>query len=49
MPWIVRLNPNLEGTRHHSKAWARDQGILDGETGPSGSVIWDEAKFDAMD
>ncbi len=49
MPWVARLNPNLEGARHHSKAWARDLGIVEGETGPSGSFIWDEQKFDAMD
>jgi germacradienol/geosmin synthase len=49
MPWPARLNPNLAGARVHSKAWARDMGILEGETGPSGAAIWDEAKFDAMD
>jgi germacradienol/geosmin synthase len=49
MPWVARLNPNLEGARRHSKAWARDVGILEGETGPSGSYIWDERQFDGMD
>ena len=49
MPWPARLNPNLAGARVHSKAWAREMGILEGETGPSGTVIWDERKFDAMD
>ncbi|HVF13115.1 MAG TPA: germacradienol/geosmin synthase [Acidimicrobiales bacterium] len=54
MPWPARLNPNLAGARAHSKAWAKEMGILDGdkgpgEAGPSGVAIWDERKFDAMD
>ncbi len=49
MPWPARLNPNLAGARVHSKAWARDMGILEGEVDPSGDAIWDDRKFDAMD
>lgn len=47
MPYPARLNPNLEGARVHSKAWAREIGILDPPDGEP--EIWDEAKFDAMD
>jgi germacradienol/geosmin synthase len=47
MPWPARLNPNLEAARVHTKAWAVEMGMLD--SGPPGSEIWDERKFDAMD
>ncbi len=49
MPWPARLNPNLEAAREHSKAWAREMGILDSPGHESSYTIWDEAKFDAMD
>lgn len=49
VPWPARLNPNLEGTRIHSKAWARAMGILDPPENEQNPTIWDEAKFDAMD
>ncbi|WP_044243564.1 family 2 encapsulin nanocompartment cargo protein terpene cyclase [Chondromyces apiculatus] len=48
VPWPARLNPNLEGARVHSKAWAREMGILDPPES-EGVEVWDEAKFDAMD
>ncbi|HEU4533663.1 MAG TPA: germacradienol/geosmin synthase, partial [Polyangiaceae bacterium] len=47
VPWPARLNPNLEAARAHSKAWAREFGILDPPKGEP--EVWDEAKFDAMD
>jgi germacradienol/geosmin synthase len=47
VPWPARLNPHLEGARTHSKAWAREIGILDSKDGTP--EIWNEAKFDAMD
>jgi germacradienol/geosmin synthase len=47
VPWPARLNPNLEGARTHSKAWARAIGILGPREGEP--EIWNEAKFDAMD
>jgi len=49
MPYPARLNPSLEGAREHSKAWAYQTGILDAQAGSGDAVIWDEAKFDAMD
>ncbi|AKT42599.1 family 2 encapsulin nanocompartment cargo protein terpene cyclase [Chondromyces crocatus] len=49
VPWPARLNPNLEGARVHSKAWAREMGILDPPKEEADPPIWDEAKFDAMD
>ncbi|HEX5751881.1 MAG TPA: family 2 encapsulin nanocompartment cargo protein terpene cyclase [Archangium sp.] len=47
VPWPARLNPHLEGARVHSKAWAREMGILEPKDGTPD--VWDEAKFDAMD
>jgi germacradienol/geosmin synthase len=48
VPWPARLNPNLEGARTHSKAWAYEMGIL-GSPEDAGTVIWDEPTFDAHD
>ena len=36
VPWPARLNPNLEGARVHSKAWAYEMGILDTGGGDAG-------------
>jgi germacradienol/geosmin synthase len=47
--WPARLNPNVEAARAHSKAWAREVGILDTPPQDETPLIWDEAKFDAMD
>ncbi len=49
MPYPARLNPHLDTAREHTKAWARDMGILDAPQKEPGSDIWDEAKFDSMD
>src|SRR5690349_4682539 len=49
VPWPARLNPNLEGARIHSKAWARAMGILDPPKEEAKPEIWTEAKFDAHD
>jgi germacradienol/geosmin synthase len=49
VPWPARLNPHLEGARTHSKAWAREMGILDPPKGGDIPEIWSEARFDAMD
>ncbi|QQR43517.1 germacradienol/geosmin synthase [Myxococcus xanthus] len=49
VPWPARLNPNLEGARVHSKAWARELGIIGRPKDGSAPEIWSEAKFDAMD
>ncbi len=48
MPWPARLNPNLETTRVHSKAWAYEIGIL-GSKEEAQEPIWDERAFDAHD
>ncbi|MGH3776255.1 MAG: family 2 encapsulin nanocompartment cargo protein terpene cyclase [Pseudonocardiaceae bacterium] len=45
MPYPARLNPHLDTARAHTKAWAREMGMLDAP----GANIWDEAKFDSMD
>jgi germacradienol/geosmin synthase len=49
VPWPARLNPHLEAARTHSKAWAREMGILDPPKEEAVPAIWNEAKFDAMD
>ncbi|HEV3358301.1 MAG TPA: germacradienol/geosmin synthase [Pseudonocardiaceae bacterium] len=48
LPYPARLNPNLERSRAHSSAWARDMGMLDAPK-PSGGVVWDQAALDKMD
>lgn len=47
--WPPRLNPNLESTRVHTKAWAREVGILDTPERDETPEIWSAEKFDAMD
>ncbi|BAZ68410.1 MAG: hypothetical protein KME28_11335 [Pelatocladus maniniholoensis HA4357-MV3] len=44
VPWLARLNPNLEAARVHSKAWAYEMGILGGAEGSEDYDygIWDE-------
>jgi germacradienol/geosmin synthase len=49
VPWPARLNPNLEGARTHSKAWAYEMGILGSPEDGADMVIWDEPTFDAHD
>ncbi len=49
LPYPARLNPHLDMARVHTKAWAREMGILDAPPGEPGADIWDEAKFDSMD
>nr|WP_042188129.1 geosmin synthase [Kibdelosporangium sp. MJ126-NF4] len=48
MPYPARLNPNLESTRAHSMAWAREMGMLDAPK-PDGGVVWDEDALARMD
>ncbi|NJP44869.1 terpene synthase family protein [Actinacidiphila epipremni] len=43
VPYPARLNPHLERARVHTKAWAREMGMLEG------SGIWEEADLDAHD
>ncbi|MBV9012757.1 MAG: germacradienol/geosmin synthase [Pseudonocardiales bacterium] len=49
MPYPARLNPHLDTARAHTKAWAREMGILDAPQDEPGSAIWDESMFDSMD
>ncbi|MDQ2790041.1 MAG: germacradienol/geosmin synthase, partial [Actinomycetota bacterium] len=49
MPYPARLNAHLDTARVHTKAWAREMGMLDAAQGEPGADIWDEAKFDSMD
>jgi germacradienol/geosmin synthase len=46
-PYPARLNPNLEGARGHSKAWACEMGMVDEPQ--NGIVIWTEDDLDAHD
>ncbi|OZM73295.1 Geosmin synthase [Amycolatopsis antarctica] len=48
MPYPARINLNLERTREHSAAWAREMGMLDAAK-PGGGVVWDEAALAKMD
>ncbi|HEX7835882.1 MAG TPA: germacradienol/geosmin synthase [Kofleriaceae bacterium] len=41
MPYPARLNPHLERARAHSRAWARDMGII--------GSIWNEHDLDSHD
>ena len=47
MPYPARLNPNLDGARVHSKAWAYEMNMID--VPQEGTVIWDEHDFDSHD
>ncbi|MGH3693034.1 MAG: family 2 encapsulin nanocompartment cargo protein terpene cyclase [Pseudonocardiaceae bacterium] len=49
MPYPARCNPHLEVARTHTKAWAREMGMLDAPPDGTGRCIWDENKFDSMD
>ncbi|XXX80778.1 family 2 encapsulin nanocompartment cargo protein terpene cyclase [Sorangium sp. So ce134] len=49
VPWPARLNPSLEAARAHSKAWAREVGILAAEGKEESSDIWTEHDFDSHD
>jgi germacradienol/geosmin synthase len=48
LSYPARRNPNLDRTREHSTAWARQQGMLDAAK-PGGGLVWDEAALAAMD
>jgi germacradienol/geosmin synthase len=47
--WPARLNPSVDAARVHTKAWAREVGILDTPAEDNTPEIWDAAKLDAMD
>ncbi len=49
MPFSTSLNRHLDAARQHSKAWARQMGMLDSLPGIPGAVIWDDHKFDVAD
>jgi len=49
MPYPARLNPHLEGARAHSKAWARDMGIIGSPEQSHSEAIWDEHDLDSHD
>jgi germacradienol/geosmin synthase len=49
VPWPARLNPNLEGARTHSKAWAYEIGILGSKKDSKEGAVWDEHDFDSHD
>jgi germacradienol/geosmin synthase len=47
--WPARLNPHLESARVHTRAWARQVGILDTPESDETPEIWSAEKLDAMD
>ena len=47
--WPARLNPHVDAARAHTKAWAREVGILDTPPEDHTPEIWTEAALDAMD
>lgn len=49
MPYPARLNPNVDSTRVHTKAWTMQMGMIGATGGGStGSAFaWDESSFDA--
>ncbi len=55
MPYPARCNPHLDVARTHTKAWAREMGMLDAPADGTGQhirnerSIWDERMFDSMD
>src|SRR5262249_38725298 len=49
LPWPARLNPHLEGARVHTKAWAREMGIIAREGEEKSSDIWTERDLDNHD
>ena len=49
MPYPARLNPHLEAARVHSKAWAREIGIVGSAAPDDGEAIWDEHDLDSHD
>ncbi|MGY0231773.1 terpene synthase family protein [Longispora urticae] len=48
MPYPARRNPHEEHARSHSDAWAAELGMLDAH-GPTGKLVWDQAKLSAND
>jgi len=49
MPYPARLNPHVEEARVHSKAWARDMGIIGSPEQAEREAIWDEHDLDSHD
>lgn len=47
VPYPARLNPHLEKSRAHSKAWATEMDMID--VPQQGHTIWSEQDFDAHD
>lgn len=49
MPFSTTLNPHLDEARQHSKAWARQMGMLASLPGIPHASIWNDHKFDVAD
>lgn len=49
VPWPARKNQNLDAARAHTKAWAREVGILGDPAQKDSDQIWDEKGFDRHD
>ncbi|SDM41333.1 terpene synthase family protein [Nonomuraea jiangxiensis] len=49
MPFPLRLSPHLDAARRSTVAWCREMGMLEGQPGVVGSVIWDEEKLTDFD
>ncbi|NWB27084.1 terpene synthase family protein [Pseudomonas gingeri] len=49
MPYGARFNPHAASAQRHTRAWARQMGMLDSPAVANGPVIWDLAALDAHD
>ncbi|MFF7726767.1 germacradienol/geosmin synthase [Streptomyces sp. NPDC008001] len=45
MPYALRLNPHLEGSRRHGTEWGRRMGMLAPDPALPGSGLWSEEKI----
>ncbi|NWB47211.1 terpene synthase family protein [Pseudomonas gingeri] len=49
MPYGARFNPHVASAQRHTRAWARQMGMLDSPATANGPIIWDLAALDAHD
>ncbi|NWC07442.1 germacradienol/geosmin synthase [Pseudomonas agarici] len=49
MPYGARFNPHAASAQRHTRAWARQMGMLDSPAVADGPIIWDLAALDAHD
>ncbi|MGW1375510.1 terpene synthase family protein [Streptomyces sp. NPDC002446] len=49
MPYPERINPHLQATAEHARAWARRMGLFTGGLAPGTAPAWSESRYDAID